>query len=131
MLRVCAALLGAPLWLMSQVYADEVKILDVKFNKKGIGWTVSVKLQHADEGWRHYADVWRIVDAQNTIFGERILRHPHVNEQPFTRSLTQVIIPLDVPVVYIEAHDSVHGWSAPRLKVDLRRKEGVRYRVQR
>lgn len=69
----------------------------------------SVTLTHPDTGWDHYADGWRVEDADGTVLGLRVLAHPHVNEQPFTRSLM-----IDGPlpdVVYIRARDSIDGWA--------------------
>ena len=37
-------------------------------------------------GWEHYANKWDVVGPDDTILGTRVLLHPHVNEQPFTRS---------------------------------------------
>ena len=52
-----------------------------------------VTVAHADTGWDHYADKWEVLALDNTILGTRILHHPHVDEQPFTRSLSGVNIP--------------------------------------
>ncbi len=102
--------------------AGEVEILAAHFSRQAHNdWNVSVTLQHADAGWDHYADAWRVVDAKGKVLGTRTLFHPHVNEQPFTRSLGPVNIPAESPgaVVYIEAHDKLHGWADRSLKVDL------------
>lgn len=68
-----------------------------------------VTLSHPDTGWDHYADGWRIEDASGTVLGLRVLGHPHVNEQPFTRSL-KIDGPLPA-VVYIRPRCIVDGWS--------------------
>ena len=47
-----------------------------------------VTVRHADEGWDHYADKWEVVGADGTVYATRTLYHPHVGEQPFTRSLS-------------------------------------------
>lgn len=100
--------------------AGEVKILATEFRSiDNTHWTVNVTLQHADTGWDHYADNWRVVDDAGNILGERVLYHPHVNEQPFTRSLGNLVIPGGITSVFITAHDKLHGWTSSRLKVDL------------
>lgn len=99
--------------------ADVVKIIDAKARKKGDGWYFTVTLKHADTGWDHYADAWRVVSEDGKIFGERTLYHPHVDEQPFTRGLGDVKIPADIKKVYIEAHDKVDGWAKERHAVFL------------
>jgi hypothetical protein len=50
-----------------------------------------------------------------------VLYHPHENEQPFTRSLSGVVIPQNVNQVKIRARDSVHGYAAQEFLVDLPR----------
>ncbi len=103
----------------SVVSAGEVTIVKTVFRASGANWNVDVTLQHKDTGWKHYADAWRVVDAKGNELAKRTLYHPHVNEQPFTRSLSRVTIPKSTSVVYIEAHDTVHKWSPTKLKVDL------------
>ncbi|MDX1824043.1 MAG: hypothetical protein R3354_04960, partial [Thiohalomonadales bacterium] len=63
--------------------AGQVIIRHVDFEKQGPSWTIAVTLQHADTGWDHYADGWRIVTEDGKVLGHRTLYHPHVNEQPF------------------------------------------------
>lgn len=45
----------------------------------------------------------------------RELAHPHVHEQPFTRSLDGVEIPEGVEKVTIRAHDSVHEYGGEEI----------------
>lgn len=92
---------------------------------------MSVTLRHSDTGWDHYADAWRVVTEDGSVIGTRTLYHPHVDEQPFTRSLSGLKLPADVTRVYVEAHDKVHGWSADRLEVDLNLTSGDRFKVER
>lgn len=69
-----------------------------------------VTLSHADTGWDDYADGWRIELADGTILGTRVLAHPHVNEQPFTRS-SQIAVPSSIEEVFVRASDNVGGWA--------------------
>jgi hypothetical protein len=110
-----APLLLAPL----PVHADAVQITDAKATPSGDGYRFDVTLLHGDTGWDHYADGWSVVDADGNELGYRKLAHPHVNEQPFTRSLSGVVVPDGVTTVYIRAHDSVHGWTAEEFEIDL------------
>lgn len=100
--------------------ADEVQIVKVKAENQRSSWVFHVTLKHGDTGWDHYADAWRVVTEDGKELGTRTLYHPHVDEQPFTRSLGDVKIPADANVVYVEAHDKVHGWSKQRYKVKIR-----------
>ena len=112
------------------VSAGEVEIRDVLFIKKAKSWTVRVMLLHKDTGWDHYADAWRIVDEKGNELAKRILQHPHENEQPFTRSLSNIVIPRNVGIVFVEAHDNVHAWSRQRVRIDLSRKDGPGYHIK-
>lgn len=112
------------------VDAGEVAIKFVEFERQGLTWRVEVTVEHADTGWEHYANAWRIVNEQGDVFAERILHHPHVDEQPFARSQTGITIPAAERQLIIEARDNVHGWSADRVRVDLQQATGERYRIR-
>lgn len=80
----------------------------------------SVTVSHADEGWEHYANGWQIFTPDGQQLGVRILAHPHVNEQPFTRSIRNIKIPPSVDSVYFKAQDSVHGESDKKYVIKLK-----------
>ncbi len=126
---LAAGLLAAT--MLGTAHAGDVEILAADFHNVGDNrWSVSVTLKHHDTGWDHYADNWRVVDGEGNILGDRVLYHPHVGEQPFTRGLDSVKVPEGVTTVYIEAHDKVHGWSPNRLTVDLGKASGGHLRVE-
>jgi hypothetical protein len=115
-----------------RVLAGDVSVEHARFIAQQSGaWSVSVTLRHADAGWKHYADAWRVVAADGTVLGTRTLYHPHDEEQPFTRSLNGVKVPEGLNRIFVEAHDKVHGWSPDRLEVDLGKPRGDRYEVNR
>ena len=62
-----------------------------------------------------------MVAPDGSILGSRVLYHPHVNEQPFTRSLSGVQIPLTIKQVTVRAKDSVHGYGGTEKQVELAR----------
>ena len=78
-----------------------------------------VTLSHADEGWEHYADAWEVVGPDGAVLARRVLAHPHVNEQPFTRSLGGVALPAGLASVTLRGRDSVHGYGGVELSVPL------------
>lgn len=92
--------------------ADPAVIENVEAQQSGSGWSFSVTLSHGDTGWDDYADGWRVVAPDGTVLGTRVLAHPHVNEQPFTRSLGRVTIPDGVTEVTIEARTLPDGWTS-------------------
>jgi len=66
-----------------------------------------------------YADAWRVLGPDGTVYGVRELTHDHAGEQPFTRSLDGVVVPPDVDVVTIEGRDLANGWGGGTARVDL------------
>jgi hypothetical protein len=103
-------------------FADEAEVVEVVARMTASGdASFEVTVSHADSGWKHYADRWDVLDADGNLLGQRVLLHPHVNEQPFTRSLRGVAIPVEITEVYIQAHDSVHGNGPKYGPVMLRR----------
>lgn len=127
-----AAFIGCGLLsVMDFAVADDVNIVMADFRSAGGDhWAVNVTLKHDDSGWDHYADNWRVVDEDGNVLGDRVLFHPHVDEQPFTRGINSVEIPEEVTTVYIEAHDKVHGWTEKRLQIDLGKAKGGHIRVK-
>ena len=87
----------------------------------GNTWSFTVTLEHADEGWDHYADAFEIVSPDGEVLATRTLYHPHVNEQPFTRSLDNVTVPYEYDEVIVRAHDSVHEYGGAELTVKIPR----------
>ena len=87
-------------------------VIDAEIEPTGTdAFRVSATVASQETGWDKYADRWEVRDpSTGDVLGERILAHPHVDEQPFTRSLGDVMIPPGVSVVEIAAHDSVLGF---------------------
>ena len=98
--------------------AGEVRIVDVKVHCQ-VDCRFSVTLEHADTGWEHYANQWDVVSLEGELIKSRVLYHPHVDEQPFTRSLAGVSIPKSARQVKIRAKDLKHGYSSQEFLVDL------------
>jgi hypothetical protein len=107
-------LLGA-----SVALAEPPRIDDVRATRVGDAWRFDVTISHPDTGWDHYADAWRILDMEGNELGTRILAHPHVDEQPFTRSLSGVRIPQGTTQVQIQARDKPAGWNRTTTIVQL------------
>jgi len=106
------------------INANEVDIVNVKASQQtDKNWRFDVTLKHDDKGWDHYANEWQILAPDNKILGTRTLYHPHVDEQPFTRSLNGIKIPADVKTVRIIAKDTVHGLSTKVIEINLETKK--------
>ncbi len=103
-------------------WAGEADVLHVEAYREEPGtFRFEVTLRHDDEGWQHYANAWEVVDLDGAVLATRTLHHPHVAEQPFTRSLSGVQIEEPIARVEIRARDSVHGYGGRALVVDLPR----------
>jgi hypothetical protein len=107
-----------PLLLSPLAFAGDVRIVDVRVECAD-SCTFAVTLEHGDEGWNHFANQWDVVMLNGELLGSRVLHHPHVDEQPFTRSLSGVIIPAGVSQVKVRARDSMHGYSEQEFLVDI------------
>ncbi len=109
-----------PLWLLLPAVASagEVTIRDVRVECPS-SCTFSVTLEHADQGWGHYANQWDVVTMDGVLLKSRVLHHPHDAEQPFTRSLSGVLVPQGMSRVKIRARDSKHGYSPREVIVDI------------
>ncbi len=100
--------------------AGEADVVAVTVSAQGDGtYRFDVTVRHADEGWDHYADGWEVLAPDGTPLGYRKLLHPHVDEQPFTRSLSAVVIPEEIDEVTVRAHDSVHEWGGVEMTVTV------------
>lgn len=77
----------------------------------------SASVKHRDTGWDHYANRWDVVGPDGEVLGSRQLRHPHVDEQPFRRSLGRVRIQHATKSVTVRAFDSVHGLGGAEVVV--------------
>ena len=122
MYRIRSSILAMALALgVVPATAGEAEIVKVEAFATGDTWSFNVTVAHGDTGWDHYADKWDIVAPDGTVLGTRTLYHPHVDEQPFTRSRSGVAIPAGINSVTLRAHDSVHGYGGADMKVDLTR----------
>ena len=101
-------------------------------------WTFHVTVSHPDTGWEDYADGWDVLTPEGTVLKPdpespftRLLLHPHVDEQPFTRSQSSIAIPEDVTQVRVRAHDLVDGFGGREVVVDLTVSSGESFEVVR
>ena len=115
MILACALAILTPLAAL----AEPPKVTDVAVQRDDMGWEFKVTVQHPDTGWDHYADAWEVMSEDGTVLATRILHHPHVEEQPFTRSLHQIVLPDGTRRVFIRARCSTGDVSAPLTPVDL------------
>lgn len=115
-LVTCVFLISIP------AYAGEADVIEVGIKKTADNlYFFKVTVRHADEGWDHYANKWDVIAPDGTVLGTRTLYHPHVDEQPFTRSLSDVRIPASLTEVTVRAHDSAHEYGGKTMTVEVPR----------
>jgi hypothetical protein len=66
-----------------------------------------------------YADAFRVMHADGTVYGERALLHDHADEQPFTRDLYGIKIPRTVRSVIVQGRDQRAGYGGKTFTVQL------------
>lgn len=105
---------------------------------EGSEWTFHVTVKHPDQGWEDYADGWDVVGPDGAVLKPdpdarftRVLLHPHVDEQPFTRSQSGLEIPPGVTQIRVRAHDLVDGFGGQEVTVDLTVSSGQDFEVVR
>ena len=96
-------------------------IVDVAVIPDGDAFRFDVTVSSPYDTPERYADAWRIVAPDGTVLGVRELTHDHAAEQPFTRSLSGVVIPPDVTTVTVEGRDLANGWGGGTKTVTIER----------
>ena len=105
-------------------YGGKADVISVNVTETGPNtYRFDVTVRHGDTGWDHYADRWEVLGPDGKIMATRVLLHPHVSEQPFTRSLTGIKIPPSISQVTVRAHDKVHGYGGAEVIVTLPAKQ--------
>ncbi len=103
------------------LYANEADVLNVTSScDKNMNCSFNVTIKHKDTGWKHYVNKYEILSPSSAILGTRVLFHPHVDEQPFTRSISNVKIPNGVTSVTVRAYDSVHEYGGKEFILKLK-----------
>ena len=85
-------------------------VIDATITPTGLTYQVSATVSSADTGWDKYADRWVVRTETGFVLRERDLAHPHVHEQPFTRTMTGLEVPDGEDVLEFAARDSVEGF---------------------
>ncbi len=111
------ALWFALLAATSPALAGEADVITAAATPDGAGaWRIEATIRHADEGWEHYANAFEVLGPDGRILDVRKLVHPHVEEQPFTRSVDTVAIPSGTDFIVIRAKDSIHEYGGKEFR---------------
>ena len=94
---------------------NHAHVTGVSYQRTGADtYTMSATVRH-DDTQEDYADVIHFA-GENVENGERELLHPHINEQPFTRSQSGVTASGEV---LVSADDTVQGEGGTAITLDL------------
>lgn len=99
-----------------QRYPD---VVDVAVERTGDTFSFEVTISSPYDTPERYADGWRIVGPDGSVYGEHTLAHDHANEQPFTRVQTDVEVPSDVTEVTVEGRDQEYGYGGETVTVSV------------
>ena len=118
-----ARVLGLLMVILSgQAIAGEADVIDVKVRSAGAAtYDFDVTIRSNDTGWDHYADAFEILAPDGSVLGRRVLLHPHIEEQPFTRDLYGVEIPTGIDQVTVRARHRPKGYDGQTMMVPLPR----------
>ena len=106
--------------LTGTAMATPASVLDVVAVANDDGtYGFNVTVAHQDEGWTHYANKWEILTPDGKVIAVRVLYHPHVDAQPFMRTLARVEVPIGVTRVTVRAYDTVTGPGERTFSIDL------------
>ena len=95
-------------------------VIAVKVQSRGIEvFDFDVTVSSPYDTPQRYADAFRVMGKDGTVYGERALLHDHAGEQPFTRDLHGVKIPDAVRVVVVQARDQKFGYGGKTAEVML------------
>ncbi len=102
--------------------AAQAHVLKAEIARQDDGrYHIDTTVRHTDTGWDHYANRWEVLGPQGQVIATRTLFHPHINEQPFTRGLSNIALPPTWTWLRIRAHDKVHGYGGREVTVSVPR----------
>jgi len=115
---LAGALLAVP---AARAGLADVLGVEIRAGSEPGSYDLDVTLRHEDTGWDHYANRWEVLAPDGRVLATRVLVHPHVHEQPFTRSLSGVRIPAEYTWVRVRGHDLVHGYGGREVTLSVPR----------
>lgn len=97
----------------------DILSVDATYDEAADTWNFAVTVSSPSDTPERYADGWRVVGEDGSVYGTHTLAHDHATEQPFTRTQAGVEIPADVGEVTIEGRDSVDGFGGATVSISL------------
>jgi len=83
-------------------------------------WDFDITVRQLDRGWEHYAGEWEVVTPSGRVLERRVLT-PESGEsgRPFTRSVHDVQVPTEVPVVVLRSRALSLAGAKTEVHVNL------------
>ena len=107
----------APTEAAEQQHPDVIGVVAEQQSAGVFAFTVTISSPYDTPD--RYADGWRIVGPDGTVYGEHTLTHDHASEQPFTRVQRGVVIPPRVDEVTVEGRDLEYGYGGATVTVSI------------
>jgi hypothetical protein len=94
----------------TSIFDFNAQVTEVSSSGEPNNYTINTTISSPDKGCEQYADWWEIIDLEGNLIFRRILAHSHVNEQPFTRSGSNISLESDTEI-FIRVHMNTTGYS--------------------
>jgi len=104
----------------TRAWAGEADVIDAKARRSAFDtFDFDVTVKSVDKGSSYYADAIEVLAPDGKLLARRELLHPHEDEQPFTRGVYGVRIPVGIELVLVRAHHSAKGYDGKMLPLKL------------
>lgn len=101
-------------------WAGEADVVGAAAHRTTAGlYDFDVTIRSRDTGWDRYADQIEVLAPDGKILATRVLEHPHDDEQPFTRDVSEVRIPRGIDTVVIRARFKPVGYDGTVFRLSL------------
>lgn len=111
---VLLALAAGPAW------AGQADVIAAVARRTAPGtYDLDVTIRSQDTGWDRYADQIEVLGPDGAVLATRVLEHPHEDEQPFTRDVSQVHVGTSVHTVTIRARFKPVGFDGTVFSLPL------------
>ena len=119
-----AALAGLLMLAATSALAGEADVLAVAVERHAGTedmFDVRVTILSNDTGDNYYADAFEVLAPDGRLLGRLDFAHPHADEQPFTRALENLRVPLGIDRVTVRARHKPRGYDGQTVTVRLPR----------
>jgi hypothetical protein len=119
-----AVLAGLLLILASAAWAGEADVVAVAVDRHPDTddvFDVRVTILSNDTGDAYYANAFEVLAPDGRVLGRLDFPRPHADEQPFTRALENLKVPLGIDRITVRAHHKPRGYDGQTVTVRLPR----------